>query len=125
MKFQWFGASHFLITTDSGVRIAVDPFQNNDIVDHEPLPPYGTAIRPTYTGEADVVVMSHGDGDHSYIWNIQGVPRLYAGGGPQEYKGVRFSSVLPWLEISSQALRDTIWLKDFFSIQLDFFFMMG
>jgi L-ascorbate metabolism protein UlaG (beta-lactamase superfamily) len=93
MKFQWFSASHFLITTDTGVKIVTDPFQNNDIVDHEPLPPYGTAIRPTYTGEADVVAMSHGDGDHSYIWNIQGVPRLYAGGKPQEYKGVKFSSV--------------------------------
>jgi L-ascorbate metabolism protein UlaG (beta-lactamase superfamily) len=94
MKIQWFGASHFLITTDIGVRIVTDPYQNNEIFEGPArMPVFGNVIRPTYTGEADIVVMSHADGDHSYIWNIQGVPRLYAGGKPREYKGVKFSSV--------------------------------
>ena len=93
MKFQWFGASHFLITTDSGVRIATDPFQYNIIVESDPLPPGGNVIRPTYSGEADVVTMSHGHFDHSYPCAVQGVPRLYTGGEPREYKGVKFSGV--------------------------------
>ena len=93
MKFKWFGASHFLITTDTGIRIATDPFQYNIIVEGAPLPPGGNIIRPTYAGEADIVTMSHSHGDHSYIWAIQGVPRLYTGGKPAEFKGVKLSSV--------------------------------
>lgn len=93
MKFQWFGASHFLITTDSGVRIATDPFQYNIIVEADPLPPGGNVIRPTYSGEADVITMSHGHFDHSYLWAIQGLPRLYTGGAPGAFKDVKFSSV--------------------------------
>ncbi len=93
MKFQWFGASHFLATTAEGVRIVTDPFQYNIIVDADPLPPGGNVIRPIYHGEADVVTMSHGHFDHSYLCAIQGVPRLYTGGAPREYKGVKFSSV--------------------------------
>lgn len=92
MKVKWYGASQFLITTDSGVKIIIDPFQNNELFD-PPMPVFGNVLRPTYTGEADIVVMSHEDGDHSYIWNIKGVPRLYAGGMPREYKDVKFSAV--------------------------------
>jgi len=94
MKIQWFGASQFLITTDKGIKILTDPFQNNDIHDGESNPPpYGSQIRPTYTGEADIITMSHGHGDHNYIWNVRGLPRIYLGGAPQEYKGVKLSSV--------------------------------
>ena len=94
MKIQWFGASQFLITTDAGVRILTDPFHNCDIHESGAVPVYGShTIRPTYTGEADIVCMSHADGDHSYIWNVKGAPRLYACGEPQEYKGIKFSAV--------------------------------
>lgn len=92
MKIKWYGASQFLITTDKGIKILTDPFQNNEIFDGA-MPVFGNVIRPTYTGEADIVVMSHMDGDHDYIWNVRGVPRLYAGGEPHEYKGIKFSSV--------------------------------
>lgn len=92
MKFQWFGASHFLVTTETGVKVAMDPFQYNIIVDGPEPPPGGNVIRPTYTGEADVVTMSHGHFDHSYICAIGGVPRLYTGGADQTYRGVQFSS---------------------------------
>lgn len=94
MKIKWYGASEFLITTDNGVKILTDPFQNNEIFEAPArMPVFGNVIRPTYTGEADIVVMSHADGDHSYLWNVQGVPRLYACGEPQEYKGIKFNSV--------------------------------
>jgi len=93
MKFEYFGASHFLITTEKGVKIATDPFQYNIIVDADPRPPDWDTIRPTYTGEADVVTMSHDHGDHSYMYAIKGIPRFYNGGAPQEYKGVKFRSV--------------------------------
>lgn len=93
MKFEWFGASHFLVTTDSGVRIAMDPFQYNIIVEGAEPPPGGNVIRPTYSGEADIVTMTHGHFDHSYLCAIGGVPRLYTGGAPRTYKGVKLGSV--------------------------------
>lgn len=114
MKFQWFGASHFLVTTDKGVKIAMDPFHNCDIHegDGDP-PPYGSQIRPTYSGEADIVTMTHGDGDHSYIWNIQGLPRLYTGGAPREYKGIKLSGV------ASCHGFDTTFRNNFIGIEVD------
>jgi L-ascorbate metabolism protein UlaG (beta-lactamase superfamily) len=93
MKFQWFGASHFLATTASGTRIAMDPFQYNIIVEGDNPPPGGNVIRPTYSGDADIVTMTHGHFDHSYLCAIQGVPRLYTGGEARTFKDVRLDSV--------------------------------
>lgn len=93
MKFQWFGASHFLVTTNSGVKIAMDPFQYNIIVEGDNPPPGGNVIRPTYAGEADIVTITHGHFDHSYLCAIKGVPRLYTGGGPKSFKGINLNSV--------------------------------
>jgi L-ascorbate metabolism protein UlaG (beta-lactamase superfamily) len=94
MKIQWFGASEFLITTDAGIKILTDPFQNNDLHDNESdPPPYGSQTRPTYTGEVDLITISHGHGDHNYVWHVKGIPRIYNGGAPNEYKGVKLRSV--------------------------------
>jgi L-ascorbate metabolism protein UlaG (beta-lactamase superfamily) len=114
MKMKWYGASEFLITTDNGVKILTDPFQNNEIFEGPArMPVFGNVIRPTYTDEADVVVMSHMDGDHSYIWNVRGAPRLYAAGGPQEYKGIKFSSV------ATLHGNDTTYRNNFIGIEAD------
>lgn len=114
MIIQWFGSSQFLITTDNGIRIVTDPFHNCDIHEDGAVPVYGThTIRPTYTGEADVVCMSHGDGDHCYIWNIKGMPKLYTGGATQEYKGVKFRGV------ATHHGNDTTFRNNFIGIEAD------
>ncbi len=114
MKFKWYGASEFLITTDNGTKILTDPFQNNEIFEGPArMPVFGNQIRPTYTGEADIVTISHPHGDHDYIWNVQGVPRLYAAGGPQEYNGIKFTSV------ATLHGNDTAYINNFIGIEAD------
>lgn len=95
MKIKWFNVSAFMITTEKGVRIITDPFAYNYKPQLLPLPPNFEKDRPPIGEAVDVVTLSHGHFDHSYVGagNIKGVPKLYTGGKPQEYKGVKFSGV--------------------------------
>jgi L-ascorbate metabolism protein UlaG (beta-lactamase superfamily) len=94
MKIKYINVSCFLITSDKGTRIITDPFFHLYIPDDPP--PGGNPIRPGIEEYADVISLSHGHFDHSYIYAIKGVPRLYTGGAPVEIKGVKFSSVASW-----------------------------
>jgi L-ascorbate metabolism protein UlaG (beta-lactamase superfamily) len=94
MKIKYINVSCFLITSDKGARIVTDPFFHLYIPDDPP--PGGNPIRPGIEEYADVISLSHGHFDHSYIYAIKGVPRLYTGGPPIEIKGVKFSSVVTW-----------------------------
>jgi len=95
MKIKWYNVSAFMITTESGTRVITDPFAYNYKPQLLPLPPGFEANRPPIAEHADVVALSHGHFDHSYVGagNIKGVFKLYTGGKPQEYKGVKFSGV--------------------------------
>jgi L-ascorbate metabolism protein UlaG (beta-lactamase superfamily) len=95
MKIHWFNVSSFLITTEKGTRIITDPFAYNYTPQLLPLPPGFELNRPPIADAADVVTISHGHFDHSYVsaGNIKGVPKLYTGGETRKYKGVKFSSV--------------------------------
>lgn len=95
MKIHWFNVSSFMITTDNGTRTITDPFAYNYKPQLLPLPPGFEENRPPIGEVADVVAMSHGHFDHSYVGagNIKGVPKLYTGGESREYKGVKFTGV--------------------------------
>jgi L-ascorbate metabolism protein UlaG (beta-lactamase superfamily) len=95
MKIKWFNVSSFMLTADNGTRVITDPYAYNYKPQLMPLPPNYEANRPGIEEYADVVTMSHGHFDHSYVGagNIKGVPRLYTGGAPREYKGVKFNGV--------------------------------
>jgi len=96
MKIKWFNVSSFLITTDKGTRIITDPYFHNYMPEDPAPPPGWDSNRPGIAEAADVIALSHGHFDHSYIWAVKGVPRLYTGGETIEIKGVRFSSVVTW-----------------------------
>jgi L-ascorbate metabolism protein UlaG (beta-lactamase superfamily) len=98
MKIKWFNVSSFMITTEKGIRVITDPFAYNYKPQLLPLPPDFESNRPPIAEYADVVTLSHGHFDHSYVaaGNIKGVPKLYTGGEPREYKGVKFSSIVTW-----------------------------
>jgi len=93
MKFKWLSAACWLITTNEGVRIITDPFFQSFVP--EGAPPAG-GYPPERRGideYADIIAMTHGHFDHSYVYRVKGVPQLYTGGAPAEIKGVRFTGV--------------------------------
>lgn len=59
MKIKWLGHSCFLITSDHGVRVLMDPFDSS--VGYE-VPDVA----------ADIVTTSHGHADHNYTQAVQG-----------------------------------------------------
>ncbi|WP_067625124.1 MBL fold metallo-hydrolase [Alicyclobacillus acidiphilus] len=55
MKIQWFGQSSFLLTSDAGVRILIDPFDR--MLGYKMPKPI----------EAEIVAVTHNHGDHNKI----------------------------------------------------------
>jgi len=92
MKIKWFGASSFLITSDNGTRIITDPYQHNVIIENPP-PDFKDDQRPAIDEPADIVTLSHGHFDHSYIYTIPGVFQLYQGTAPAEIKGIKLNGL--------------------------------
>jgi L-ascorbate metabolism protein UlaG (beta-lactamase superfamily) len=90
MKINFFIVSSFRIVTGKGLRIIIDPYYYNYKPDN---PPPGDTDHPPIAEYADVVIMTHGHFNNSFIHSIKGVPQLYTGGAPAEIKGVKFSSV--------------------------------
>ncbi len=105
MKIKWINVASFLITSARGTRIVTDPFFHL----YQPVnpPPGWNSNRPGINEFADVIAISHGHFDHSYVAAIKGVPRLYTGGAPVEIKGVRFSGVVSWHDNYGQGGRGT------------------
>jgi L-ascorbate metabolism protein UlaG (beta-lactamase superfamily) len=63
MKIKWLGHSCFLITTERGVRILTDPFDE-------------TVGYPVPAVEADIVISSHDHFDHNHTQAITGSPKV-------------------------------------------------
>lgn len=59
MKIKWYGHSFFSFTTEEGIVLITDPFD-------------GSIGYKTPRLEADIILVSHGHNDHSYIENITG-----------------------------------------------------
>ncbi|MDQ0189877.1 MBL fold metallo-hydrolase [Alicyclobacillus cycloheptanicus] len=55
MKIRWFGQSSFLLTSEAGVRILIDPFDR--MLGYKMPKPI----------ETDIVVVSHNHGDHNKV----------------------------------------------------------
>src|SRR5271157_5621577 len=82
MKIKWLGVASFLITTESGVRIIVDPYKTGGPIKSE-----------EYTGPADIVTVSHEHGDHNNTAVIKGNPVIVKGAKTVEVKGIKFNGV--------------------------------
>lgn len=55
MQIQWFGHASFLLTSDAGTRVLIDPYDKF------------VGYRMPVPIEADVVTVSHGHGDHNAV----------------------------------------------------------
>jgi L-ascorbate metabolism protein UlaG (beta-lactamase superfamily) len=85
MKIKWLGHSSFLVTSGSGFRIVLDPYQPGG---------FDGAIRYGNFGEpADVVVMSHEHADHNFAGFVSGQPLVIKGSGDYVADGIEFNGV--------------------------------
>jgi L-ascorbate metabolism protein UlaG (beta-lactamase superfamily) len=82
MKVKWLGVASFLLTTDKGIKIIIDPYKTG-----------GPIKSAEYKGPADIVTISHAHDDHSYIVNIEGNPQIIREAKPVEVKGIKINGV--------------------------------
>ena len=82
MKIKWLGVASFLITTEKGVRIIIDPYKTG-----------GPIKSAEYKGPADIVTISHAHNDHNYVVNIEGNPQIIRDAKAVEVKGIKFNGI--------------------------------
>jgi len=82
MKIKWLGVASFLMTTESGIRIILDPYKSG-----------GPIKSAEYTGPADIVTVSHEHGDHNNTAVIQGNPVIVKSVNPVDVKGIKIYGV--------------------------------
>jgi L-ascorbate metabolism protein UlaG (beta-lactamase superfamily) len=79
MKIKWFGVACYLITSESGLRIIMDPYEKD---------PKGKVKHAVVTEYADIVTVSHEHGDHNHTAEVQGNPVIVRGLGRHLVKGI-------------------------------------
>jgi L-ascorbate metabolism protein UlaG (beta-lactamase superfamily) len=80
MKLKWLGHSNFLITSDSGVRVIMDPFDES-------------VGYPMPKEAADIVTVSHEHHDHDYTKGVGGKFTLIRQPGTYVENGVRITGI--------------------------------
>ena len=84
MKIKWLGVACFLITSDKGLKIVMDPYE---------IDPRGSIKHAPVTEYADIVTVSHEHGDHNHTSDLQGNPEIIRGVGKHLVKGIEFLGV--------------------------------
>ncbi|MEE8443477.1 MAG: MBL fold metallo-hydrolase [Dehalococcoidia bacterium] len=82
MKVKWLGHSSFLLTSDQGTRVVIDPYTSGGPIS------YGT-IEET----AEIVTVSHEHGDHSNVATVKGNPEVVKGTGAKQVSGIEINGV--------------------------------
>jgi len=73
MKIKWYGHAAFLITSDQGTKIIIDPY--------EPGAFGGQLSYGKINDQADIVLASHDHADHNYTKDLPGKPQIVKGSG--------------------------------------------
>jgi len=84
MKIKWLGVACFLITSNNGLKIIMDPYE---------IDPRGNIKHAPVKEYADIVTVSHEHGDHNHTADLQGNPVIIRGTGKHNIKGIEFSGV--------------------------------
>jgi L-ascorbate metabolism protein UlaG (beta-lactamase superfamily) len=80
MKIKYLAHATFLITSEKGVRIITDPYNNAPDFKYDAI-----------TETADIVTISHEHGDHNNAAAVKGNPTVLRTGG--EVKGIKVKAV--------------------------------
>jgi L-ascorbate metabolism protein UlaG (beta-lactamase superfamily) len=89
MKVKWLGHSCFLITSKEGIRVIADPYAVGEGINYSPI-----------KESADIVVVSHGHGDHNNVSAVRGKPEVIKGVGKKSAKGIQFRGVATYHDAS-------------------------
>jgi len=85
MKIKWYGHAAFLITSDEGTKIIIDPY--------EPGAFGGQLAYGKIKDQADIVLTSHDHADHNYTQDLPGTPQVVKGSGSKALKGISIKGI--------------------------------
>jgi L-ascorbate metabolism protein UlaG (beta-lactamase superfamily) len=112
MKIKWFGHAAFLITSDQGIKIIIDPY--------EPGAFGGQLSYGKIRDQADIVITSHDHADHNYTKDLPGAPQIVKGSGSKTVKGISMKGISTYHDPSKGSERgaNTIFTLKMDNIQL-------
>jgi L-ascorbate metabolism protein UlaG (beta-lactamase superfamily) len=112
MKIKWYGHSAFLITSDQGAKIMIDPY--------EPGAFGGQLSYGKIKDQVDIVLTSHDHADHNYTKDLPGTPQIVKGSGPKTAKGISMKGISTYHDPSQGSERgaNTIFTLKIDNIQL-------
>ncbi|HVP77145.1 MAG TPA: MBL fold metallo-hydrolase [Thermodesulfobacteriota bacterium] len=99
MKVKWYGHAAFLITSDEGTKIIIDPY--------EPGAFGGQLSYGKIKDQADIVLTSHDHADHNDTASLPGTPQAVKGSGPKTIKGISMKGVSTYHDPSKGSERGT------------------
>jgi len=108
MKIKWYGHSAFLITSDEGIKIIMDPY--------EPGAFGGQLSYGKIKDQADIVITSHDHGDHNYTKDLPGTPQIVKGSGSKTIKGISIKGIPTYHDPSKGSERGT---NTVFTLKID------
>lgn len=85
MKIKWYGHAAFLITSDQGKKIIIDPY--------EPGAFGGQLSYDKIGDQADIVLISHDHADHNHTKGLPGNPQILKGSGSKTIKGIPIKGI--------------------------------
>jgi L-ascorbate metabolism protein UlaG (beta-lactamase superfamily) len=112
MKIKWYGHAAFLITSDQGIKIIIDPY--------EPGAFGGQLSYGKIRDQADIVITSHDHADHNYTKDLPGAPQIVKGSGSKTVKGISMKGISTYHDPSKGSERgaNTIFTLKMDNIQL-------
>ncbi|MDI7261185.1 MAG: MBL fold metallo-hydrolase [Thermodesulfobacteriota bacterium] len=99
MKIKYYGHAAFLITSDKGVKIILDPY--------EPGAFGGQLSYGKINDQADIAITSHDHADHNDIKSLPGSPQVVKGSGPKTVKGISIRGIATYHDPSKGSERGT------------------
>jgi L-ascorbate metabolism protein UlaG (beta-lactamase superfamily) len=108
MKIKWYGHAAFLITSDEGIKIIIDPY--------EPGAFGGQLSYGKIKDQADIVIISHDHGDHNYTKDLPGTPQIIKGSSSKTIKGISIKGISTYHDPSKGSERGT---NTVFTLKID------
>jgi len=112
MKIKWYGHAAFLITSDQGAKIMIDPY--------EPGAFGGQLSYGKIKDQVDIVLTTHDHADHNYTKDLPGTPQIIKGSGSKTAKGISMKGISTYHDPSQGSERgaNTIFTLKIDNIQL-------